>query len=159
MYINQCRTNKINAMKKLRRTAMLAVVMMFIVSLAYSENDPQTSVQKNGKNATVATPGKFVDNNKDGVCDNHQAKMASGKCTAYVDKDGDGKCDNCKGTGTCKGTGNCKGSSNCCGAGAQKGQGQGKGNCGGGGCGKQYRNGCGHGNTPASGNTGTDVKK
>ena len=120
--------------------------MSFIISQVYSQNAPANKTQKDAKASQTMNspaPGKFVDNNKDGICDNHQAKMknGNGKCTNFVDKNGDGICDN---KATCQGKGNPNG----CGMGCGQ-KGQGKGNCGGGGCGQQHRNGCGHQVTPA----------
>ena len=77
---------------------------------------------------TKVTPSQFVDKNNNGVCDNRETKMKTGKGVNFVDKNGDGICDN-KGT-NCKRGG--KGNGNCCG----------KGN----GNGFQHRHGCGQGN-------------
>ncbi len=69
---------------------------------------------------TVATPGKFVDKNKDGICDNHQAKVKNGKGAKFVDKNGDGVCDNHhakkgKKHAKCNGKGKGHGHGKCCG--------------------------------------------
>ncbi len=117
--------------------------MSLIISQVYSQNAQENKTQKDaGTSQTMNSPapGKFVDNNHDGVCDNHQAKMKNGKCSNFVDKNGDGICDK---KAACQGKCNPNG----CGMGcSQKGQGQG--NCGGGGCGHQHKNGCGHQGTP-----------
>ncbi len=141
-------------MKTLKRTTVLLAIMSFFAFQSFSQNPAASDTKKSTQDqqtTTVATPGKFVDNNKDGVCDNHQAKMKSGKCTTFVDKNGDGVCDNCK-SASCKGKGNSKG----CGMGCQN-HGKNKGNC----CGKgnQHRNGCGNQNTPATEPLKSDDKK
>jgi hypothetical protein len=123
-------------MKTLKGMAVLMAIMAFITVQGFSQSAPVEAQQKNTQAKACAAPGKFVDNNKDGVCDNHQAKMTTGKCANFVDKDGDGICDNRK--ASCQGKGNSK----CCGTGCQGHQGQGKGNCAAGGCGNQHRHGC-----------------
>jgi len=95
----------------------------------------QTMAQDAGKQnadtekaAQTQTYGKFVDNNKDGVCDNFQARGQEGRGARFVDANGDGVCDH-RADGTCGkcGTGCCKGR---------------QGNCGKG-MGHQHRHGCG----------------
>ncbi len=136
-------------MKTLKRIAVLTAIMLFLISQGYSQNAPVTSTQKDSRDAQTLTnpaPGNFVDTNKDGVCDNHQAKMNNGKGANFTDKNGDGICDKHQTAG--QGKGNSKG----CGMGKQHHHGGGKGNCcgGGGGCGNQHRNSCGnqHGTAP-----------
>jgi hypothetical protein len=115
-------------MKKL----IFLTLVLFVFAL--TSNNLVAQTQKKTDKATVkteqtqATPGKFVDKNNNGICDNRETKMKTGKCANFVDKNGDGICDN-------KGT-NCKrgGYGNCCG--------KGKGN----GNGFQHRHGFGHGN-------------
>ena len=137
-------------MKTLKRTTVLLAIMLFFVLQSFSQNAVASDTKKNVQDlqtTTTIVPGKFVDNNKDGICDNHQAKMKNGKCTSFVDKNGDGVCDNCK--SACKGKGNSKG----CGMGCQN-HGQGKGNCCGNGngcgCGNKHRNCCGNQNSPST---------
>ena len=116
-------------------------ILTFIAFQGFSQNAPGSGKaidQKNSSNTTVTTPGKFVDNNNDGICDNHQAKMNGLKGCNFIDKNGDGICDN---NPDCKG----KGNGNCCGTNCKK-QGQGKGNCYGSGCGNRYRHGQGNQN-------------
>jgi len=88
-------------MKNLRTVAGLFFIMMLFSFAALSQtsqngttDQTKTSCCPNGKN--------FVDNNKDGVCDNYQNNVKG--CT-FVDKNNDGKCDNCK---------NAKTGCNCC---------------------------------------------
>ncbi len=101
-----------------------------IASTTAPKEKPQTA-----QTSSKAVPGKFVDNNKNGICDNHEGKMQNGKCANFVDKNGDGICDNQK--DCCKG----KGNAGNCGNGCQHKNGQGKGNCGTG-CGNHHRYGC-----------------
>ena len=134
-------------MKTLKRITVLMAIMSFITFQGFSQNTSTTKAQKDSPTTQTATnpiPGKFVDNNKDGVCDNHQAKMKNGKCTNFVDKNGDGICDNRQNAG--QGKGNCTG----CGMGCQQRSGQGNGNGCGNGCGNQHRHGRGNQNTPAA---------
>ncbi|PKP18776.1 MAG: hypothetical protein CVU05_12865 [Bacteroidetes bacterium HGW-Bacteroidetes-21] len=58
----------------------------------------QAQTEKNDKSkdqtTSTVTYGKYVDENKDGVCDNHQNLHQNVKGAAYVDKNEDGVCDN-----------------------------------------------------------------
>ncbi len=79
----------------------------------------------------VQAPGKFVDNNNNGVCDNREAMQGKGGRGAnFVDANGDGICDH-------RAEGN-RGNAN---PDCRKGQGYGYG-CGKG-MGHQHRHGCG----------------
>ncbi len=131
-------------MKTLKRITMALAFLSIIISQTYAQKIPANKTEKDAralKTMNAPAPGKFVDNNHDGVCDNHQGKMQNGKCANFVDKNGDGICDK---KAECQGKGNPNG----CGMGCGQ-KGPGKGNCGGGGCGQQHRNGCGHQGTPA----------
>jgi hypothetical protein len=133
-------------MKTLKRITVLMVIMSFIVYQGFSQNVSTTNTQKNLQNQQTTTkvvPGKFVDNNKDGVCDNHQARMKNGPGANFVDKNGDGICDNRLNAGQGKGNPNCGG------MGYQHRHGQGKGNCCGGGNGYQNRYSQGNQNSSA----------
>ena len=120
-------------MKTVKRITVLLAVLIFASYQGISQNTATT--QKNAQATTKVTPGKFVDNNKDGVCDNYQAKGNSGRGANFVDKNGDGVCDNRGNFG--KGRGN----SNGCGKGYQHRNRQGHGNCCGIGNGYQHRHG------------------
>jgi hypothetical protein len=115
-------------MKKL----ILFSVVLFAFTL--TTNNLLAQTQEKTDNATVkseqikANPGQFADKNNNGVCDNRETKIKTGKAANFVDKNGDGVCDN-KGTNCRKGG---KGNGNCFG----------KGN----GNGFQHRHGCGQGN-------------
>ena len=133
-------------MKTLKRISVLMAIMSFIAFQGFSQNESTTKTQKNlqdGQTTTKAVPGKFVDNNKDGVCDNYQTRMKNGHGANFVDKNGDGICDNRQNTGQGKGN------PNGCGMGYQHRHGQGKGNCCGSGYGYQHRHGRGNQNAPA----------
>jgi hypothetical protein len=99
-------------------------LLVFFTGSLFSQEVAKTSAAKPVTTSAIASQGKFIDNNKNGICDNHEAKgtCAHGKC--FVDKNGDGKCDNCGSAGKCKEAGNCGGKGQCCG------KGQPKGNCG-----------------------------
>ena len=127
-------------MKTVKRLTVLLAVLLFASYQGFSQNT--TSTQKDAQPQAKVTPGKFVDANKDGVCDNYQAKVNTGRGANFVDKNGDGICDNRGNAG--KGQGNRNG----CGIGYQRGHG----NCGGGGFGYQRGHGQGHGNCCGRGN-------
>jgi hypothetical protein len=134
-------------MKTLKKITVLLAILSFFAYQGFSQNTSTANTPKDSQatqSATSPAPGKFVDANKDGVCDNHQAKMKSGKCTNFADKNGDGICDNRQNAG--QGKGNCNG----CGMGCKQKQGQGNGNGCGNGCGNQHRHGCGNQNTPVA---------
>ena len=111
-------------------------VLIFASYQGFSQNT--TTTQKNAQANAKVTSGKFVDVNKDGVCDNYQARTNTGRGANFVDKNGDGVCDNRGNLG--KGRGN----SNGCGKGYQHRNGQGRGNCCGRGNGYQHRHGQGN---------------
>jgi hypothetical protein len=111
-------------MKKL----ILLTVVLF--AFTFTSNNLSAQTQEKTDKATVKTEqtqptqGNFVDKDKNGVCDNRESKMKTGKGANFVDKNGNGVCDN-KGKNCING-------------------GKGKGNCNGNGY--KHRNGCGHGN-------------
>jgi hypothetical protein len=126
-------------MKTMKGITVLMTVLFFISYQGFSQNT--TTTQKDSKDIqpmTKVTPGKFVDNNKDGVCDNYQTRVNSGRGANFIDKNGDGVCDN-------RGNfGNGRGNPNRCGKGYQNRNGQGRGNCCGRGNGYQHRHGQGN---------------
>jgi hypothetical protein len=127
-------------MKTLKRITVVMAIMSFIAFQGFSQNVSTTNSQKDSQKAQTTTniaPGKFVDNNKDGVCDNYQTRMKNGPGANFVDKNGDGICDKRQNAGQGKGN------QNGCGMGYQHRNGQGKGNCCGNGCDNQYRHGRG----------------
>ncbi len=106
-------------------SGFLFAILMVVIFSAQGNAQIASTTNPQKKAATVNTPAlqKFVDSNKNGVCDNFEAKKATGHGKNFVDKNGDGVCDNNK--GNC-GKGNGKG--NCCGMGQGNGNGCGKGN-------------------------------
>jgi len=119
---------------------MKKVILLFAAIVCFALISNNLSAQNNTTNdktvvkteQSVATPGNFVDKDKNGICDN-QSKVRNARGANFVDKNKDGICDkhaekgkaNAKCDGTGKGQGNCcgqqKGKGNCCG--------QQKGNC------------------------------
>ena len=113
-------------------------MIIFVAFQGISQSAPVSPIDKNQKatqKMQTNAPGNFVDNNKDGVCDNYQERMKNGHGANFVDKNGDGVCDNRQGAGQGKGNPNGYG------MGYQHRHGQGKGNCCGSGCGNQNRHG------------------
>jgi len=143
-------------MKTASRIFMLTTLVFFIAGQLYAQNTTGSSAKKDApQSSTIAavTQGKFVDNNKNGICDNWEAKHPSGKSNVDKSCSGKNQCSaSCKGNlkscgkgcTDCKGCGvNCKGQekANCCG------KGQGQGSCNG--C--QHRHGaCAEGNSQSS---------
>lgn len=123
-------------MRTLSRILFVTALFAFFTSQGFSQTSSSSDVQKKEVTAGV-TPGKFVDSNKNGVCDNFEARNTNGKGANFVDKNGDGKCDNRQNSANCKGSGNCCGK----GYGHKNNQGKGNGTC----CGKGNGNGCGQG--------------
>ena len=123
-------------MRSLSGILFVTAILVFFTSQGFSQSSSLSDIQKK-EVTTGVIPGKFVDNNKNGVCDNFEARNTEGKCANFVDKDSDGKCDNRQNAAPCKGKGNCcgKGKGNICT--------QGKGNCSC--CGQGNSNGCGKG--------------
>lgn len=125
-------------MKPIQKIAVLSALLMFLSYQGYSQNSTASSKEGKTAQAEKMTAGKFVDNDKDGVCDNYQARNKSGRGQNFIDKNGDGVCDNKPNAG------NGRGNRNGCGYGNQHRHGQGHGNCCGRGNGFQYRHGQGN---------------
>lgn len=112
--------------------------MLFSITQGAAQDKAAVNAQKEaGISQTIEnpTPGKFIDKDKDGVCDNFQSGIKNGRGQNFVDKDGDGACDN-RGTLGKKNI-NLRG----CGMGYQHRRGHGKGTCCGSGHGYQHRHG------------------
>jgi hypothetical protein len=120
-------------MRSLSGIFLMTAVFSFFTVQVFTQNTSSASVQKK-EVSTVTAPGKFIDKNNNGVCDNFEARNANGKGVNFVDKDGDGICDHRQNAAPCKE------SRDCCG----KGKGN-RGNCIGSCCGKGSGNGCGQG--------------
>jgi hypothetical protein len=123
-------------MRTLSSILFATALFVFFTSQGFSQTSSTPDVQKKDV-TTGVTPGKFVDSNKNGVCDNFEARGTNGKGANFVDKNGDGKCDNRQNAANCKVKGNCcgkekgmgcnqgKGNGGCCGRGSGNGYGQG----------------------------------
>ena len=108
-------------MNTIAKIAMTAFMIAIATGGASAQNNTPLKDSKTTPQTTTTTRGKFVDNNKNGVCDNFEARGQSERGANFVDKNGDGICDN-RGT---MGQGNGRG--NGCGHGYQHRLGQGKG--------------------------------
>lgn len=115
------------------------LLVVFFSANVFSQIAMNTEPEKKPVKAATTNGKNFTDNNKNGVCDQFEARQVTGHGKNFTDKNGDGVCDN-RGNGN-KGNGNCcgagPGNGNCCGKGAGQGNG-----CG---FGHQHRHGC---NTP-----------
>jgi hypothetical protein len=109
-------------MKKLILITGMIIAISFLADTVNAQTTQ--SADKTSKIQTTQTdqrtPGNFVDENGDGICDNSKNSNKQGKCAKFVDENGDGVCDNCKGKGNCCNKGIQKGkctemkSGNCC---------------------------------------------
>lgn len=130
-------------MKTVSRILLSLAMVVFFACMGMSQIASTTTPEKKDAKAAVNAQSKIVDANKNGVCDNFEAKKAGAPGKNFTDKNGDGKCDTQGNNGKCNG--------NCCGTGTGNGNCSGKGQQGKGGCGNghQHRNG-GCSTTPAS---------
>lgn len=109
-----------NAMKRIIIYSGLIILAILIAMPAIAQD--QTSKEKttkavDAKASTNSLPGKFVDNNNDGICDYRQVNCKDVKCSKFTDKNGDGICDFHKnGKGCCLNPDCCR---NCCGSAQQ----------------------------------------
>ena len=101
-------------MKKVFKIALM-LVFMGSISFAQAQNaEPKQPV----KSDSCKYHKNFVDENKDGICDNYAKNHATGKGKNFVDENKDGVCDHraqnqpkgCQGTGQGKG---CQGKRGC----------------------------------------------
>ena len=107
------------------------VLSMFIASPMMAQNPSTIETATKTvdiKSATIPLPGKFIDKNNDGICDNRQVYSKGANCPDFSDRNKDGICDNlqkkkgnCCYSQYCKGPQHCcrqmKGNPNCCGKG------------------------------------------
>jgi hypothetical protein len=124
-------------MKRLSGIILTVALTLFVIGQVSAQSTTATPA---GDQETKQNCGKFVDENKDGVCDNHAAKCNDGKSANFVDANGDGICDHHADGTACKGNGNCckqdgQDKQNCC-NGPKHCEGSGKGT------GDQHRHGC-----------------
>lgn len=125
-------------MKKIKLAAGIFIMLMITSSMVFSQTNQPVNNQNQEKTTQLNAGQNFVDQNKDGVCDNRQNKQVQGR--NFVDKNNDGICDNnSNGKPNCKnGRGNqnnCKVKNNNC-SGNGNGYRQGQSN----GCRNQCRN-------------------
>jgi hypothetical protein len=118
-------------MKNLTKMALIAAAVLLFASQGISQIASTTVPETKGQKKENAGSTSFRDTNKNGICDNFEARKAGKTGKNFVDKDGDGKCDNMGKNG--------KGNGNCCGAGPGCGQGAGKGKGNGGYCGQGHQ--------------------
>jgi hypothetical protein len=124
-------------MKRLTGIISMVALMMFMVGEVSAQEATTPSA---GNPVSKENCGKFVDDNNDGICDNHAAMAKDGKGANFVDANGDGICDHHADGTACKGNENCckkdgQNMQNCC-KGPQKCGGEAKGKC------EQHRHGC-----------------
>jgi hypothetical protein len=127
-----------NQIQKTMKSNLKALFCLTLTVFVFSQGFGQNAAKGTSDNLATASAVqcKFVDNNTNGICDNHEMKGKDGQCANYVDKDGNGICDNCpknsnsgQGNGCPgykNGTGNAQGMANCCGHRPCAGKGQGK---------------------------------
>ena len=99
-------------MKKYATMAVIAMALMLVIGFAGSAFSEDAAVKTPVSTGAVVAPGqttaattmncsatcpKFVDNNKDGICDSVAVHHAGGKCANMAQCMKDGKC-----PGTCK---------------------------------------------------------
>jgi hypothetical protein len=93
-----------NLKSKSMKTASKILVTVAIVTFATANLAAQETSTAASKPSGVETskttstpaavPGKFIDANKNGVCDNAESRSQAGRGVRYADKNGDGVCDN-----------------------------------------------------------------
>jgi hypothetical protein len=127
---NQSQTIKIKPMKRLSEIILTVAFATFMIGqVSGQDNTTPAAGNDAAKQTTVAKQecGKFVDANKDGICDNPCKHEGNEKGANFVDANGDGKCDHHADGSACMGTGNCNREN--CQKGQQTGCGQSKGSC------------------------------
>jgi hypothetical protein len=83
-------------MKKRAVIIILAMGLLLLVGIVGSAFSEGTTAAP-AKSCCNANCAKFVDNNKDGVCDSMSVHMKDGKCASMAQCKKDGKCNgNCK---------------------------------------------------------------
>jgi hypothetical protein len=132
---NHSQTIKIKPMKRLSEIILtLAFATFMIGQVSGQDNTTPAAGSDAATQTTVAKQecGKFVDANKDGICDNPCANKGNEKGANFTDANGDGKCDHHAEGSACMGKESCS-KENCnkenCQKGQQNGCGQAKGSC------------------------------
>lgn len=80
-------------MKSYVKALVLATMTVFVFSQGFGQNAVKGTSDNSATVSVVQC--KFVDNDHNGICDNHEVKGKNGQCANFVDKDGNGICDNC----------------------------------------------------------------
>jgi hypothetical protein len=115
-------------MKNTGKVLLAAAIMMSVtLQLKAQSSDASANQASKQQNSVNTNPGKFVDKDNNGICDNFETRSGKGKGVNFVDKNGDGICDNRADASNKQGN-NCRN-----GQGNQHRHGQGKG-CGQGKC-------------------------
>lgn len=72
------------------------LIFMFLFSGQFisAQEKENTQTAKAVAETNDFVPGTFVDDDKDGVCDNYESRVENGYGRNYVDEDKDGVCDN-----------------------------------------------------------------
>jgi hypothetical protein len=99
-------------MKALKGITIFFAILSLMANQGFSQNRSATTPQNGSLNSQTISnpvPGKFIDNNQDGVCDNRRARMKTGRGANFVDKNGDRICDNRATAARFQRNGNCCG--------------------------------------------------
>lgn len=81
-------------MKNIGKLILAMAIMMIFAFQSNAQNSNSSTQPAQKQKAVNATSGNFVDKDKNGVCDNFEARSGNKQGRNYVDKDGDGVCDN-----------------------------------------------------------------
>jgi hypothetical protein len=119
-------------MKTNLKVLFVSTFMVFTFSHGFAQDTQNSTAAATPTETSVQC--KFVDNNRNGICDNHELKGSASQCTNFTDKDGNGICDNCPKNSSSGQNANChgnqngknciQGQGNCCGRGPCAGKGQ-----------------------------------
>lgn len=114
-------------MKAALKLLSVLTFLVFIAPTVFAQSKAPVNASTSNTSTEANSPGKFVDQNKNGVCDNFESLNKVERGRNFIDKNSDGICDNQSQTvrGNKRGRG--------CGQGFQhrRGNGSPKGNCGG----------------------------
>lgn len=80
-------------MKNFQKIMLAAGIVLALSVVVNGQNTAKTG-DSTGDRTPAAQPGKFTDNNNNGVCDNFELRNQKGNGHGFVDKNGDGICDN-----------------------------------------------------------------
>ena len=83
-------------MKTIGKLTSVTLFLLFFTTQVFAQNSNAAGTTKDLQKeqvTTSVTPGNFVDKDNNGICDNFEARNASGRGANCIDKDGDGICD------------------------------------------------------------------